>query len=186
MCVVGMLEGMQIAFFAVAKLTEEERKVSYWADKTCELLFRGKGYNLPGFMVGRQLMVVSCFFIIARCTTMEIEEGEENLFGVNDSTQEFFDTGLLGALITTILASIAWQLVASAFPLAFLSAPPTYILLRICLLFQASGICNGAWVLAAIHRKIAGFKRDEVYVGTADERLTNSRVELCPVEDIET
>eukprot|EP00814_Leptocylindrus_danicus_P021399 CAMPEP_0116044648 /NCGR_PEP_ID=MMETSP0321-20121206/27137_1 /TAXON_ID=163516 /ORGANISM="Leptocylindrus danicus var. danicus, Strain B650" /LENGTH=135 /DNA_ID=CAMNT_0003525809 /DNA_START=1 /DNA_END=404 /DNA_ORIENTATION=- len=31
MCVVGMLEGMQIAFFAMAKLPESERGDSYWA-----------------------------------------------------------------------------------------------------------------------------------------------------------
>ena len=170
MAVVGMLEGMQIAFFAVAKLTEEERNASIWAKKTCDLLFKGEGHNLPGFMVGRQLCVVCCFFIIARVTSMDIEDGESNVLGVSDSTQKFFDTGLLGALITTIVASIAWQLVASAFPLAFLSSPVTYILLRLCLLLEATGICQGAWFLASIHKRIAGFQRDEVYVGTAEER----------------
>merc|ERR1712151_529671 len=70
----------------------------------------------------------------------------------------------------TIVASIAWQLVASAFPVAFLSTPITYILLRICLFLEATGICTGAWVLASIHRKLSGFQRDEVYVGTAEER----------------
>ena len=170
MAVVGMLEGMQIAFFAVAKLTDEERNSSVWATRTCDLLYSGEGHNLPGFMVGRQLCVVSCFFVIARVTSMDVEDGESNVLGVSDGTQEFFNTGLLGALITTIVASIAWQLVASAFPVAFLSTPITYILLRICLFLEATGICTGAWVLAAIHRKVAGFQRDEVYVGTAEER----------------
>ena len=168
--VVGMLEGMQIAFFAVAKITEEERKKSVWAARTCDLLFDSKGYNLPAFMVGRQLCVVSCFFMAARATTMDIEDGESNVLGVPDAVQAFFDTGLLGAFITTIIASIMWQLVASAFPMAFLSTPITYILLRICLLLESTGICNGAWVLASIHKKIAGFQIDEVYVGTAEER----------------
>ena len=170
MAVVGMLEGMQIAFFAVAKLTDEERNSSVWASRTCNLLFQGEGHNLPGFMVGRQLCVVSCFFVIARVTSMDVEDGESNVLGVSDGAQEFFNTGLLGALITTIVASIAWQLVASAFPVAFLSTPITYILLRICLFLEATGICTGAWVLAAIHRKLSGFQRDEVYVGTAEER----------------
>jgi silicon transporter len=168
--VVGMLEGMQIAFFAVSKITEEERKASTWASRTCDLLFDDKGHNLPGFMVGRQLCVVSCFFVAARATTMDIAEGEGNVLGVPDAVQSFFDTGLLGAFITTIVASIAWQLVASAFPMAFLSTPITFVLLRICLFLEATGICQGAWVLAGIHKKIAGFKHDEVYVGTAEER----------------
>ena len=35
---------------------------------------------------------------------------------------------------------------------------------------EATGICNGAWVLAAIHRRISVLEKDEVYIGTAEER----------------
>jgi silicon transporter len=174
MCVVGLLEGMQIAFFAVAKLQESERGDHKCAKMTCELLFRGKGRNLPGFMVGRQLCVVSCFFIIARVTSLSIAPGEENIFGVSDGLQAFFNTGLCGALVTTIVGSIAWQLVASAFPLAFLSNPLVYIFLRICLFLEATGLCAGAWVLAFIQKKIVHFQRDEVYIGTAEERAAKN------------
>ena len=174
MSVVGLLEGMQIAFFAVAKIRKEERGDNFFAKKTCELLFKGKGRNLPGFMIGRQLCVVSCMFVVARVTSLEIEEGEENIFGVSDGLQNFFNTGLLGAIITTILGSISWQLVASAFPIAMLSNPFTYIFLNICLGLEATGIASGAWVLAAIHKKIAGFQRDEVYIGTAEERAAKN------------
>lgn len=168
--IVGMLEGMQIAFFAVAKLLPSERGNSIFARKTCSLLFKGTGNNLPGFMIGRQLSVVSCMFFVARVTSVSIKEGGENLFGVSDGVQALFNTGLLGALFLTIVGSIAWQLVASAFPLAFLANPLTYVFLRICLFFEMTGICSGAWVLAAIHSKIVGFQRDEVYIGTAEER----------------
>jgi hypothetical protein len=174
MSVVGMLEGMQIAFFAVAKLPASERGEGTFAKKTCDLLFKGEGNNLPGFMIGRQLCVVSCMFFIARVTSVKIEEGEENIFGVGSGLQELFNTGLLGALIVTIVGSIAWQLVASAFPLAFLSNPITYFLLVLCLGLESTGICNGAWVLAAINKKIAGWKRDEEYIGTAEERAKNN------------
>jgi len=78
---------------------------------------------------------------------------------------------------TTVIASIAWQLVASAFPLAFLSNPVTYILLRICLTLEATGICNGAWVIADIHRKAAGFQKDEIYVGTAQDRANMGKAD---------
>ena len=171
--IVGMLEGMQIAFFAVAKLPASDRGTSAFALKTCNLLFRGEGNNLPGFMIGRQLCVVSCMFFIARVTTVSIPEGEGNIFNVSDGMQELFNSGFLGALITTIVGSISWQLVASAFPIAFLSNPATYILLRICLFLEVTGICSGAWVLAAIHKTVAGFQRDEIYIGTAEERAKN-------------
>jgi hypothetical protein len=171
MAVVGLLEGMQIAFFAVAKLKSEDRKVSTWATKTCDLLFKGSGRNLPGFMVGRQMCVTMCFFIIARVTTITVEPGTgNNIFGVSDGVQAFFNTGLLGALITTIVASITWQLVASAFPVAFLSTPITYVLLVICLFLEWTGLCAGSWVLSKIHKFFAHFQFDEVYIGTAEER----------------
>jgi len=172
--IVGMLEGMQIAFFAVAKLSKEERASSKWAMRTCDLLFKGSGRNLPGFMVGRQMCVTMCFFIIARVTTIDMKDGEDNIFGVSDSFQEFFNTGLLGAIITTIVASISWQLVASAFPVAFLSTPITYVLLRFCLFLEWTGLCSGAWVLAKLHKWIAHFQFDEVYVGTAEERAARN------------
>jgi len=174
MAVVGMLEGMQIAFFAVARMPEEERGKSDWAKKTCDVLFANDGRNLPGFMVGRQMCVTLCFFIIARVTTIRLNEGDENIFGYGDGVQAFFETGLLGALITTIVASIMWQLVASAFPMAFLSTPITYVLLRWCLFLEWTGLCQGAWVFAMLLRKAIGYKRDEVFIGTAEERAANA------------
>jgi len=175
MGIVGMLEGMQIAFFAVAKFQKSERGTSKFQKLTCDLLFKGEGYNLPGFMIGRQLCVVSCMFFIARVTSVRIPDGEDNIFQVSQGMQQFFNTGLLGALITTIVASIAWQLAAAAFPLAFLANPLTYILLRICLLLEWSGLCHGAWVLAAIQKKTWGWKRDENYIGTAEERAAAAK-----------
>lgn len=179
MSIVGMLEGMQISFFAVSKIPESERGDSVWAKRTCDLLFRGEGHNLPGFMIGRQLCVVSCMFFIARVTSVSIPDGQENLFRVGDGLEELFETGLLGALITTICASISWQLVASAFPIAFLSSPINYYLLRLCLLLESTGLCEAAWVIAAGHRKIARLQRDEVYIGTAEERAMGEMDDLC-------
>jgi len=116
---------------------------------------------------------------------MDIQDGENNVMGVSDATQKFFDTGLLGALITTIVASIAWQLVASAFPMAFLSTPITYILLRICLFLEATGICNGAWVIAKVHKQFAGYKPDEVYIGTAEERASKNHADNDAIMHVE-
>jgi len=171
MALVGMLEGMQIAFFAVSKLPKDERgKEHPMARRTCELLFRGEGKNLPAFMVGRQMFVTLCFFVIARVTTLNIEVGVNNIFGVSDAVQNFFNTGILGAIITTNLGSISWQLVASAFPMAFLSNPLVYVLLRFCLVLEATGICASSWFLAMIHKSVMGFQYDEVYIGTPEER----------------
>ena len=136
---------------------------------TAGLLFKGDGNNFPGFMIGRQLTVVSFMFFVAR-VSVKMAENAGNLFGVKDGIQALFDSGLLGALFFTIVGSISWQLVAAAFPIAFMSNPVTYILLRIALAIEFTGVCNGAWVLAAIDVKVRGFQRDEAYLGTAEER----------------
>jgi fluoride ion exporter CrcB/FEX len=65
---------------------------------------------------------------------------EKRLWGVSVAWQKFFNTGLLGAIIT-IVAS-AWQLVASAFH-RLLVNPFTYIFLRICLFLEATGLLWG-------------------------------------------
>jgi len=172
--VIGLLEGAQIAYFAVSKLQKSERGDSLIAKKTCEILFKNNNHNLAAFMIGRQLCVVSCMFFVARITSIKLGDDDENIFGVSDGVQVIFDTGLLGAMCVAIVGSISWRLLSSAFPLAFLANPFTYILLRFCLLLEMTGVLHGAWVLAAIHKKIAGFQRDEVYIGTAEERAAKA------------
>lgn len=171
MNVVGLLEGMQIAFFAVAKLPKEQQGDAKCAKMTCDVLFADGGRNLPGFMIGRQICVVGCMFVVARVCTLNVEVGTgNNVLGVSDGVQSFFNTGLLAALITTIIGSIAWQLVASNFPIAFLSNPIVYFFLRWCLFLEATGICSGAWVLARVAELVSGWKTDEHYIGTAEDR----------------
>merc|ERR1712078_157545 len=175
---VGLFEGMQIAFFAVSKLPKSERGSSTIALKTCHCLFKNGGKNLPGFMCGRQMTVTLCFSVIARVTTINVVIGEdENIFGVSNGVQQFFNFGFMGAITTTILGSIAWQLVAGSFPIAFLSNPIVFVFLNLALWLEATGICAAAWFLALIQRKICGFQFDEVYVGTAEERAAKGHAD---------
>ena len=185
MCIVGMLEGMQIAFFAVAKLPASARGTTFFGRKTCDLLFKGNGQNLPGFMIGRQLTVVASFFIVASITSMNIQPGNEdgNIFGVSDGAQAFLNLGFHAAVITTILASITWQLAASAFPIAFLNNPVTYVLLVFALFLEWTGLCAGAWVLARVMKKALKYEYDEVYVGTPEERAANHHADKDFADD---
>merc|ERR1712194_892964 len=179
MCCVGLLEGMQIAFFSVSKLPKSERGDSAMALRTCDCLFRNGGKNLPGFMCGRQMTVTLCFFIIARVTTVNVDVGkDENIFGVSDGIQKnLLNLGFMGAITTTILGSIAWQLVASSFPIAFLSNPVVWVFLQAALFLEATGICSAAWFLALIQQKVFGFQHDELYIGTAEERAAKSHAD---------
>merc|ERR1712023_547061 len=161
----------QIAFFAVSKMDREHVVGAKCAKMTCDLLFDAKGRNLPGFMIGRQICVVGCMFVVARVCTLNVEIGTgQNVLGVSDGFQSFLNTGLLAALITTIIGSIAWQLVASTFPLSFLSNPVVYFFLRWCLFLESTGICSGAWVMARVTELLMGWKTDTHYIGTPEER----------------
>jgi Silicon transporter len=168
--IIGQLEASQIAYFAVTKLRECERGEAMFAKLTCAIIFKGDGRNLQAFIIGRQLCVVSCMFFVARITSIQLEEGDPNILGIPDWAQAIVDTGLLGALCVAIIGSMMWRLLAASFPIFFLSFPVTYILLRWCMILESTGIMHGAWVLAALHKKIAGFQRDEVYIGTAEDR----------------
>ncbi|GKY91322.1 hypothetical protein MPSEU_000104400 [Mayamaea pseudoterrestris] len=175
MCFVGMMEGMQIALFAVVNLPEEELKNHAMAYKTCQLTFTGR--NLQAFLIGRQVCVTVCMFVVARITTLNVVVGDGNIFGVSDGLQNFFNTGLLGAVITTIVGSLAWRIIASSFPVAFLSNPIVYLIIRLCLMLEATGVCSAAWLLALIHKDIVGYQLDEVFVGTSEQRAAAAKKE---------
>lgn len=171
---IGILEGSQIAYFAVVKMQTAEQgqdgSMGWFAKKSACILFKNHNHNLAAFLVGRQLCVVSCMFFIARITAVKLEPGEENIFGVPNWLQAIFNTGLLGALIVAVVASVSWRLIASAFPLAFFKNPLPYVFLRLCLLLEMTGLLHGAWVIAFVIKKLTRVQRDEVYIGTAKER----------------
>jgi len=130
------------------------------------------------------MTVTLCFFVIARVTTINVVIGEDaNIFGVSNGVQQFFNFGFMGAITTTILGSIAWQLVAGSFPIAFLSNPIVFVFLQLALWLEATGICAAAWFLALIQRKICGFQFDEVYVGTPEERAAKGHADDSHAED---
>jgi len=161
MCGLGMLEGMQIAVFALINLNDEELSQRNFAHTNCNLMFTGK--NLQAFLIGRQIFVASIIFIVARIAALDIGDSE-NIFGVNNKLQNFFNTGLLGALILTIIGSLAWRIIASSFPLAFMSNPFIYFIIYICLFLETTGICSASWFFARFHKQIFHYQPDEVYI----------------------
>jgi hypothetical protein len=168
MCVVGLMEGMQIAAFALVKLPDEQLKTYNFAYKSCQLMFSGQ--NFQAFLIGRQIFVATLMFIVAKIASLKMDPTHGNIYGVGDGFQNFMNTGLLGAVILTIIGSLAWRIVASSFPVAFMSNPLIYIIIRITLLIEASGICSSAWVLARWHKLLVNYQPDEVYLKGAPKQ----------------
>ena len=162
MCIVGMMEGMQIAAFALLKMPEDELETHKVAASNCKLMFAGQ--NLQAFLIGRQILVASLMFIVAKITTISIEDGESNIFGVGNRFQKFLDTGLLGAVVLTVVGSLAWRVIASSFPLAFMSNPLIFPIIHICLFLEKTGICSSSWALAFVQKKLLSFHPDDTYL----------------------
>jgi hypothetical protein len=165
--VVGVMEGLQIALFAVAKMDAGAYERTHKAAFTnCRLVFRGA--NLEAFLIGRQIFVTVCMFLVANIISVDPKHPEivalASSFGVGTAVQGFINTGLLGAMVTTILGSLVWRVVASCCPLAFLSVPGIGVAIRMCLLCEASGIMSAAWLLAKVQQSVLRFKPDAFYV----------------------
>jgi hypothetical protein len=165
MGVVGALEGAQIALFALVNWEKDELENFSMANRICRLAFNGR--NLQAFLIGRQVLVTVCTFLIAKIISLNVVPGEgNNIFSVSDGIQLFFNTGLLGAIITTIFSSLIWRVVASDFPILFLNNIGALVILRLCLLIEICGICASAWICARLHNILAKYQPDSKYLQT--------------------
>lgn len=176
LCIVGIMEGMQIAAFALLNFPEEELKKHGVASANCMLMFEGS--NLQSFLIGRQIFVASLMFIVAKIASISVESSESNIFGVPDGFQTFLNTGLLGALVLTIMGSLAWRIIASAYPLAFMSNPLIYVIIRACLFLDLIGLCSCVWPLAKVIRIVFKYKPDTVYLEMKESNDTKEMKEI--------
>ena len=124
---------------------------------------------MNAILIGRQVLVTVCTFLVARISTIHVDvaQGEPTIFGVPLAVQSFINTGLLGALITTILGSLVWRILASSYSIAFLSNPLISVLIRTSLTLERSGICSAAWILARFAKAVLKYEPDSVYLDEA-------------------
>ena len=132
------------------------------AKKTRQLAFTS-GASLQSLLVGRQISMTICFFIAARMTTLNVDpELNQNIYNVSNGTQEFFNTGLLGAIIISVFGILIWRIIAAVAPLTFLSNPLIYFIVRLCHALEGSGLFSASWIVAYLYRKITCLRTDEM------------------------
>jgi Silicon transporter len=102
-CFAEIMEGIQSAS---SGLSDDNLSDDNIAKKSYKLT---SGKSRQTFMIGRQALTNSSFFLLEEMTTWTVvpSQGDATIFGVSDGAQQFFNTGLLGALVTTILSSLA-------------------------------------------------------------------------------
>ena len=116
--------------------------------------------------------------MVAKIISLDVTVGVgENIFQVSDSFQSFINTGLLGALVTTIMASLIWRVIASQYPIQFLSSNLIYVLIHLCLILENTGICSASWILALVQKEVCQYKVDEDYLGSKQD-ISETELEL--------
>lgn len=180
--VMGFMDALQIAVYKVLYMSDEELAKHPVAHFNTRFALRGT--NLRAFLIGRQVFQTVVLFVIARIISIRVHKGEENVFGISDGLQKFFNFGILGAFLSTILASLSWRILANSFPLAFLSTPFTLFSIRFCLFVENTGLCAISWIIAAVTQKLLRLKHDEIYIGTAADRAAAAAADKNDCLDI--
>jgi hypothetical protein len=164
---VGLMDALQIALMAVVHIPHNQLAHRPTALRNARYVIAER--RLQSFLLGRQIGQTVVQFLLARITTLNVPLGVgENIWGVSDTVQKLFNMGILGAIIATVLASLIWRVLASEFPLAFLSLPVSRPVIALCLWAEQTGVINIAWALAALHRRVTGIRPDECYLGDTD------------------
>lgn len=176
-------EGLQVALFAMQKMDPKEFEVHAGAKANGEVAFSGT--NLQGFLIGRQALTALSMFmlslicsvqgdltetttqLLANGTSVTIVNDGRTILGLGDGfSGAFIETGLVGAVVLTMIASLSGQVIASAFPLSFCGFPGMWIVLYACLFVEFVGLTHFSWPLADGVEYAMGkyMQPDQVYI----------------------
>ena len=182
-CFLGLLEAIQIAAFAVVKLPKDFVARNPAAEANCKMVFRGQ--NFKALLIGRQIGVTTSMFMLAKITTTKVDSNATSTFNstllgleVPAAIHTVFNTGLPGALITTIVASLWWRIAAASFPIAFMGNPIVKLTIKLCLFLEATGVASASWLLADVMRWLMGLKQDDYHLARMRTRSIGSDEEL--------
>lgn len=165
---IGCCEGFQIAAFKLKNLDLEPvefQKKYPAAFRVTELLLRGR--NLKAFMVGRQVFVAMMMVLLGRvtgfsrgCPDFDDKDGTEVhstdgnadnncIFGFPEWFMKgFLQSGIIGAIVVVNIFQLSFRMAATCFPVIFINNNVMYLLLRVALLVEGTGIVNACWPLA--------------------------------------
>jgi hypothetical protein len=72
-----------------------------------------------------------------------------------------------GALITTIIGSLVWRIIASSYPLIFMSNPVIYVLIKFCGALEATGLFSSSFATAKAANLVLRLNDDDFYLKSA-------------------
>nr|AOW69271.1 silicon transporter beta [Savillea parva] len=177
LCVIGCCEGFQIAAVSLAKMPASAYKTKApLAYRTTQVLYKGR--NMQAFLVGRQVFVAMMMVLLAKVTTYAGSDGElvrGDDWGMGQGFNKLLQTGILGAIFVVNVGQLSFRMMASSFPVVFISNPVVYALLRIALMVEATGVVNSCWPLAWGLEALLGLRDDPVVLDNNGGGATNGK-----------
>jgi len=139
---------------------ESMRELYPRADANCNYLFSNDGKKLQAFMIGRQILITLLMFFLSQVCAIDgavTSDVGEPVFGISAGAHKaFLETGLLGAIITTLLGSLVARVIATKFPMPFTNVAIMRPIINFCMALEFTGLTHCAWPLAWGLRFILG------------------------------
>lgn len=157
----SLMEALQIAVFRVSRLDEKTYRDTHpMAHRNLRLAIA----HIESVVIGRQFWATLSTFFIASISSLspDLMNGE-TVFGVPKWLNDFFITGLLGAVLTTVFGSLIMRVIASTYPLFCLNNPLAFLLIQLCRAARATGLLEFSHPLAKVADKLFGWQPDSAY-----------------------
>lgn len=112
--------------------------------------YQNSGRNFQCFLIGRQVIVVFCIFVLGRCTTFE------SFF---EPIPKWFDewvmfSGVLGVLVVVQIGQLTPQILSSNVPVSYLNMPLMNWIYYFCVWIEKTGICYTVWLMSSCLQKL--------------------------------
>ena len=154
----GVTEGMHVACVQVAYRDFPSNYRLLYPNALSILDYQNQGNNLQHFLVGRQIVVLFCVFILGRVTT------SDDFFGLSNISEVFVSayiySGFAGVILTVQIGQITPQIISSKYPLNYLNIWFIKYVFYFCIFLEQTGICYAVWLIGWIFFKITNNRKE--------------------------
>eukprot|EP00815_Leptocylindrus_aporus_P010989 CAMPEP_0116053136 /NCGR_PEP_ID=MMETSP0322-20121206/2000_1 /TAXON_ID=163516 /ORGANISM="Leptocylindrus danicus var. apora, Strain B651" /LENGTH=587 /DNA_ID=CAMNT_0003536227 /DNA_START=88 /DNA_END=1848 /DNA_ORIENTATION=- len=158
-----LLQGVQVAIFALMKLPSERYRHRKTARLNFKAVFNHGSENVDNFLIGRQLLVTAFYFFMSKITHLDYPD-DDTIWGVSQTVHDLLSFGLFGALVTTI-PLLGGRIAGAVAPTIFLSNILILPNIYLCRYIGASEIVSVAWPICKMFKSdfLGWFKKDSEF-----------------------
>eukprot|EP01084_Bolivina_argentea_P316681 548994_1 len=153
-CLLSITEGLHVAAVQVANHSPNQY-IQLYPRSASLIRYQNQGRNFQHFLIGRQIIVVFCVFIVGRCTTFD--GFFVYLPPVFEDITMF--TGFLGVVFVVQVAQLTPQILSSNFAAQYMNLWGVNYIYYLCIAIEKTGICHAVWLFCWLIQSTTCFKR---------------------------